>query len=85
VGSGGTVIANMTTRQNYCGTNAGGYYTGSYPSTVGGSTTGTLCYFYTYGCQWTSSLTVTNCNGYYVYNIALPPPGPVCSLTVCTM
>ncbi len=69
----------------HCNTAATGYYSGSYPSTVGGSATGTL-YFTggsTYINYWSSSLTVTNCNGYYVYYITLP--APICTAGVCTM
>jgi len=83
-GSGGTVIANQSAGVNYCGTNAAGFYSGPYPSTVGGSASGTLCYTYTSSiCQWSNPLTVQDCNGYYVYYITLPVP--LCDLGVCTM
>jgi hypothetical protein len=77
------MIANYNVGGSQCNTDATGYYTGSYPSTVGGTVTGTLCYTYNSPCQWSSSLSVTDCNGYYVYYISLPPP--YCSLGVCTM
>jgi len=83
-GSGGTIIANYNVGGNQCNTVNTGYYAGSYPSTVGGSVTGAVCYTYPYGaCVVTRPLTVTNCNGYYVYYITLPAPN--CDLAVCTM
>jgi hypothetical protein len=84
VGPGGTMIANYNVGGSHCNTDATGYYTGSYPSTVGGSTTGPLCYtFSTYVCNWSNQLQITNCNGYYVYYIV--GPAPYCNLGVCTM
>jgi hypothetical protein len=66
-----------------CNTDATGYYPGSYPSTVGGSASGTLYYTYMqYVNYWSNPLTVTDCNGYYVYYITLPTPQ--CSGRVCT-
>jgi hypothetical protein len=78
------MIANYNVGGLACNTDATGYYTGSYPSTVGGNVTGTLCYTMPgYVCRWSNSLIITNCNGYYVYYIILPPP--YCNLGVCTM
>ncbi len=57
------MIANYNVGGSQCNTDATGYYTGSYPSTVGGTVTGTLCYTYNSPCQWSSSLSVTDCNG----------------------
>jgi hypothetical protein len=83
VGSGGTMISNYTVGPYYCNTDATGTYSGPYPTTVGGSVTGTLCYYYFSACEWTYSLTVTNCNGYYVYYISLPTA--TCYMGICTM
>ncbi len=84
MGSGGTMIANYDVGGTMCNTDGTGYYAGSYPSTVGGNVTGTLYYtFQTYVNYWQNPITVTNCNGYYVYYIVLPPP--YCDLGVCTM
>jgi len=68
----------------HCNTDATGYYPGAYPTTIGGSTTGTVYYTYTtYVNYWSAPITVTNCSTYIVYYISLP--SPICDGGVCTM
>ena len=67
----GTQLATVPSSTGMCGASYPGYYNGTYPSTAGSTTTGIVCpnvggnlcgagYF-------TASISVTNCNGYYVF------------------
>lgn len=81
-GAAGTVLANYAISSYNCNTHATGWYTGSYPS-VGSTTSGTVCYNWGGNtCNWSNAISVTNCNGFYVYQLTTPP---VCSLRYCTM
>ena len=64
-----------------CSTHATGYYTETYPA-VGSTVNGTVCYHWSSNmCNWSNLISVTNCNGYYVYLLTAPP---VCQLRYCT-
>lgn len=81
-GAAGTVLANYAPSINNCNTHAPGWYNGSYPSS-GGTTLGTVCYNWGENmCYWLNAISVTNCNGFYVYELTTPP---VCNLRYCTM
>jgi len=77
------MLPNSAVAYNLCDTQATGWYNGVYPSTVGSTNTGTVCYHWTSStCQWSNSVSVTNCNGYYVFYLTRPS---VCNLRVCTV
>jgi hypothetical protein len=80
-GSSGTMMASSSVTSSNCGTSATGWYSGSYPS-VGGTTTGTACFNWSGNSCWSStSISVTNCNTFYVYQL---PASPCCSCRYCT-
>ncbi|CAF1162534.1 unnamed protein product [Adineta steineri] len=82
-GGAGTILANYVVPVNQCGTQATGSYTGAYPSTAGSTSSGTVCYNWSgNSCMWSNSISITNCNGYYVFYLPTPP---VCSLRYCTI
>ncbi|CAF3905987.1 unnamed protein product [Adineta steineri] len=82
-GAAGTILANFIVATYHCGTDATGSYTGVYPSTPGVSINGTVCYNWnSSSCNWSNSVLITNCNGFYVYFLTTPP---VCNLRYCTM
>ncbi|CAF1128277.1 unnamed protein product [Adineta steineri] len=82
-GGAGTILANYVVPVNQCGTQATGSYTGAYPSTAGSTSLGTVCYNWSgNSCMWSNSISITNCNGYYVFYLSAPP---VCNLRYCTM
>ncbi|CAF4360275.1 unnamed protein product, partial [Adineta steineri] len=82
-GGCGTILANYVVPINQCGTQATGSYTGAYPSTAGSTSSGTVCYNWSgNSCMWSNSISITNCNGYYVFYLSAPP---VCNLRYCTM
>ncbi len=82
-GSAGTLLANCPIVYNHCDTSATGWYSGIYPSAAGGNTTGNVCYNWLGNtCTWSNSISITNCNGYYVFYLSAPPQ---CSLRYCTI
>ena len=82
-GAGGTMLASCAVAINRCSTQASGWYSGLYPSAAGATTSGTVCYNWSGNtCNWSNGISVTNCNGYYVYNLS---PSPVCNLRYCTV
>jgi hypothetical protein len=81
-GAAGTQISTSVVAKSHCSTHATGYYTGVMPS-VGVTITGTVCYNWEENiCNWNNSISVTNCNGYYVYALIAPP---TCHLRYCTV
>jgi len=81
--SGGYILANCPPPINSCGTQAGGWYSGVYPSTAGDSSNGTFCFNWVWGtCSYPANGSVTNCNGYYVFYLGPPPQ---CNLRYCTV
>jgi hypothetical protein len=65
-----------------CSTSATGWYTGSLPSTAGTTVTGVVCFTWTSTiCDFHSTISVTNCNGFYVYLVVAPSN---CPLRYCT-
>ena len=83
LGIAGTILANAAPSVNSCsGTQAPGWYRDSYPI-VGATTTGTVCYNWSGNtCFLSNLISVTNCNGYYIYLLSA---APTCSLRYCTM
>ncbi len=82
-GAAGTLLANCPVVNSHCNTNSAGWYSGVYPSTAGDTTNGTVCYTWPgYTCLYNNSISVTNCNGYYVFALA---SSPRCSLRYCTI
>ena len=82
-GSAGTMLANCPIADYRCGTLASGWYSGVYPSIAGATTNGGVCYnFLGNTCNWPNSISITNCNGYYVFYLSAPTQ---CSLRYCTI
>ena len=65
-----------------CGTNAPGWFNGTYPKVTGQRSTGLICFNWTEKCcRWQVPVEVVNCSSYYVYNL---PRAPLCSLAYCS-
>jgi hypothetical protein len=65
-----------------CATYAAGWYTGTLPSTAGLTVTGVACFTWTSTiCDFHSTISITNCNGFYVYLMISPSQ---CPLRHCT-
>jgi hypothetical protein len=76
------MIVTYTPAMNLCNTQAPGWHSGAVFPAVGGTASGTVCYNWSgYSCLWSNSISITNCNGYYVYYLIAPP---VCNLRYCT-
>ncbi len=82
-GAAGTMLASSVVPSYQCGTQATGWYSGVYPSAAGNTITGTVCYNWLgNSCDSSNSISVTNCNGYYVFYL---PPTPNCNYRYCTV
>lgn len=65
-----------------CATSATGWYTGTLPTPVGSTSTGVVCFSWTSSiCDFHSTISVTYCNGFYVYLLVAPSQ---CALRYCT-
>jgi hypothetical protein len=81
-GLAGTILANCPIASFRCDTSASGWYSGVYPSIAGDTTTGNVCYnFAGNTCNWPTSISITNCNGYYVFYLT----APTCDSRYCTI
>jgi hypothetical protein len=77
------ILANCVVAPLLCGTGSTGWYNGVYPSIPGQTVNGNTCFNWNGNtCNWSTSIRVTNCNGYYVFYLV---PPPVCSLRYCTV
>ena len=83
IGGSGISLANCPVAVDNCGGNVTGWYSGVYPARAGGLTEGTVCFNWAKNtCYWQTNIQITNCNGYYIYQV-LPPP--TCIARYCTM
>ncbi len=81
-GATGTQLANGVISMNQCGTVSTGYYVGSLP-TVAMTVQGTVCFSASGNtCSNPTLISVTNCNGFYIYYL---PAVPFCYARYCTM
>ena len=82
-GAAGTMLATCPVHYTNCDTNSAGWYSGMFPSLAGDTTSGTVCYSWlTNTCLYNNTISVTNCNGYYVFALT---SSPRCSLRYCTI
>jgi hypothetical protein len=82
-GPAGTRLVTGPAEPFRCGTQGAGWYSGTYPLSAGTTISGTVCYSWPgRTCQWSNSISITNCKDYYVF--ALPSP-PACYLRYCTV
>ncbi|CAM4831415.1 unnamed protein product [Rotaria magnacalcarata] len=82
-GAAGTRLAPGPVEPFHCGTQGTGWYKGTYPTSIGGTASGTVCYSWPRNsCQWSNQISVTNCGGYYVFHLRAPP---ACFLRYCTV
>lgn len=82
LGDAGTRLAPGPLDGFRCSTQGTGWYKGSYPTSIGATVTGTVCFGWPRNtCQWKTEISVTECDGFYVFG--LPPP-PACYLRYCT-
>jgi len=79
--SAGTKLTESYLGEFHCGTAAPGWLRGEHPQDIGVEKTMTVCFVYRdYECYMQSDITVTNCNGYYVYYL---PETPSCRMRYC--
>ncbi|CAM4888700.1 unnamed protein product [Rotaria socialis] len=82
IGTGGSTLPLSSPGMNLCGSTGTGWYAGSMPSSTGQITNGTACFtWYTSVCRASVSISVANCNSFYIYFL---PPAPICMARYCT-
>ncbi|CAF0863085.1 unnamed protein product [Rotaria sordida] len=83
IGTGGSTLPLQTPGMNLCGSEGTGWYDGTMPSSTGAIVNGTACFtWYNSVCRFSSSISVANCDSYYIY---LLPPAPACMMRYCTI
>lgn len=81
-GAPGSALANGAVPVNRCGTTMSGYYNGTLPS-VGATVQGTVCFASNANtCFNPTTISVTNCNGFYIYYLTAVPSCPARYCTV---
>jgi len=82
-GAAGTMLASSVVPEGQCNTSLTGWYSGVYPCAAGSTTSGIVCYnFLGNNCWLSNTISVTNCNGYYVFYLS---PTPMCYSRYCTV
>ena len=78
-----TELPTSPTNPNQCGTQVTGWYAGILPTIAQTINNGQVCFSWgTNNCQWSNTISVTNCGSFYVYQLTVPP---VCSARYCTV
>ena len=68
---------------NHCGTLSTGWLNGSHPTVFGQTSKETVCFHWDNNCcHWQTTVDITHCLGFYVYNLPSEPCG--CSLAYCS-
>ena len=80
--SAGSRLPESSPGYYHCGTHVSGWLRGEHPQDIYAEKNMTVCFDYgSYGnCGWEADITVTNCDGYYVY---LLPDTPYCYVRYC--
>lgn len=82
-GSAGTMMATSVVPPNRCGAYYSGYYTGLMPTYPGETVSGEVCYnWMSNKCYMSNMISVTKCNGFFVYALV---KSPNCSGRYCTV
>ena len=81
-GAAGTRMPTSCPPKHRCNTHASGWLNGAHPTVADGQVTRTVCFHWGSNCcNWSSSVKVINCGGYYVYYITRTP---TCYLRYCS-
>ena len=76
----GTQMPTSVVDKYHCKTHAPGWLNGAHPS-VGETVTRTVCFHWLEDpCNWSTSVEIKNCDGYFLFNFA---DTPVCWLRYC--
>lgn len=83
IGGSGSLLANCPVPFRHCRATTPGWYSGTYPSVAGTTSTGIVCFNWgTDTCMWNISISVINCNGFYIFDLS---PPPICDARFCTI
>jgi len=73
-GKAGNRIPESTPGINHCGTQASGWLNGKHPAVPGQQQDMTVCFDWESNACWQSTTaTVRNCGGYFLYKLPTPP------------
>ena len=83
-GAAGTMMATKkeVTKHHICGSHATGHLdTNTHPNLAEGqSQEQKVCFYYSTQCQWSTTVKIQKCDGFYIYKL---PSAPTCSLRYC--
>ena len=70
-GEAGTQMADTCVKQYHCGTTYPGWLSGGHPSVSDGAVLRKVCFTGYWGCcQYSTFISVRNCDGFYVYKLS---------------
>lgn len=82
-GAAGTMIPTSPPSANHCSTQATGWMSTPYPTVAGQTIPAVVCYNSgSNNCAYSNPISVTNCNGFYVFALTAPVK---CNLRYCTI
>ncbi|CAF2467919.1 unnamed protein product [Rotaria sp. Silwood2] len=82
IGESGTQLSTSPTNPNQCGTQVTGWYSGRMPFASETITDGRVCFSWENNiCQWSKTISITNCGSFYIYKLTMPP---LCAARYCT-
>ncbi|CAF3769860.1 unnamed protein product [Rotaria sp. Silwood1] len=82
MGTGGSIIPMTSPGINHCGAYLAGWFNGTLPSMIETKISGNICFEgYISTCLFHFSVSVVNCNSFYVYFL---PPLSMCNARYCT-
>ena len=80
-GAAGNAMPETCPAKYHCNTNVPGWLNGIHPTVAEGAVTRTVCYHWSSSCcNWSHSIKVLNCSGFYVYELQ---PTPGCDYRYC--
>ena len=80
-GDAGKQMADSCVPEFRCGAELPGWLNGSHPEIAEGAVRRKVCFRYKNNCcEYSTSITVRNCGGFYVYHLGKPP---ICNFRYC--
>ena len=84
-GEAGTQMADNCVKIRHCGSRFPGWLSGGHPSVSDSAVMRKVCFTgYSDCCQYSTFISVRNCNGFYIYKLSPIYPSYYCNLRYCS-